>query len=188
MGKGKKMRLESKRLIMRPYAVSDLYDCYQLLSDKENMYYLNDITTESLEEAKLSIDDAIEKMQNGEAQRFAVTLKENGRLIGGVGYDITEINPLGRVGHIGWFILPEYQNKGYITEAATRVLEYAFLEDNCIRITTGCYKENEPTQKVMAKLGFRQEAEKIKAQWHDGKMKDRLEFAINRDEYRGECK
>ena len=177
------MRLESKRLIMRPYEENDLMDCHQLLSDKENMYYLDDITTETLEETRLSLKEAIEKIHNGDAQRFAVTLKESGQLIGGVGYDITDINPLGRIGHIGWFILPEYQNKGYITEAASRVLDYAFLQDNCVRITTGCYKENKPTQKVMAKLGFRLEAEKISAQWHDGEMKDRLEFAMNKDEY-----
>ena len=179
------MKLETKRLIIRPYEEKDLSDCYKILSDKENMYYLNDIAAETLEEARLSLQETIEKMQNGEARRFAVTLKESGRLIGGVGYEITETNPLGRVGNIGWFILPEYQNKGYITEAASSVLAYAFLQDNCIRVATGCYKENKPTQKVMAKLGFRQEADKIKAQWHDGKMKDRLEFAINKDEYCG---
>ena len=177
------MKLETKRLIIRPYDEKDLSDCHKILSDKENMYYLDDITVETLEEARLSLQDCMEKMQNGEARRFAVTLKESGKLIGGVGYDIMEVNPMGRVGNIGWFILPEYQNKGYITEAASSVLDYAFLRDNCVRITTGCYKENKPTQKVMAKLGFRQEAEKIKAQWHDGKMKDRLEFAINRYEY-----
>jgi RimJ/RimL family protein N-acetyltransferase len=34
----------------------------------------------------------------------------------------------------------------------------------------------------MAKLGFRKEAEKLKAQYHDGEMKDRFEYAINKDE------
>ena len=46
-----------------------------------------------------------------------------------------------------------------------------------------CYKENLPTQKVMAKLGFRQEAKEVKAQCHDGKMKDRLEFVIHKDDF-----
>ena len=36
----------------------------------------------------------------------------------------------------------------------------------------------------MEKVGFRKEAEKPSAMWHDGQMKDRLEFAINRDEYK----
>jgi len=177
------MIIETNRLIMRPYKETDLLDYHMLLSDKVNMYYLDDIISETLEDSKLSLQDAIQKMQNGEARRFAVTLKDSGQSIGGAGYDITAVTPVGRVGHMGWFIMPSHQNKGYATEAARHVLAYAFTQDNCIRITTGCYKENIPTQKVMHKLGFRQEADKIGAEWHDGKMKDRLEFAINRDEY-----
>jgi len=103
--------------------------------------------------------------------------------MGGCGYDTKEETPAGKIVHMGWFIMPEYQNKGYVTEAAKRVLEFAFAEDNCVRVETGCFKDNIPTQKVMIKAGFRKEAERIKAAWHDGQMKDRLGYAINRDEY-----
>jgi ribosomal-protein-alanine N-acetyltransferase len=112
-----------------------------------------------------------------------VALKETNKLIGGCGYDLTDETPVGRIGHMGWIILPEYQNRGYITEAAKRVLAFAFLEDNCVRITTGCYKDNLPTQRVMIKAGFRKEAELVESQWHDGRMKTRLGFAINKNEY-----
>jgi len=177
--------LETDRLILRPYEENDLSDYHYMLSDRKNMYYLNDIVTETLNEARESLSEAIELMKNGNARRFAVTVKGNPQIIGGVGYDITANTPLGRIGHMGWFLLPEHQNKGYITEAAKQILSYAFEEDNCIRITTGCYKENVPTQKVMSKLGFRKESDRIKAQYHDGHMKDRLEYAINKDEWRG---
>jgi len=172
--------METERLIIRPYEEGDLDSYYRILSDRENMYYLDDIITKTMEDAKQSLREAIDLNKTGEARRFAITLKTQKEPIGAVGYDITDTTPIGRIGHMGWFIVPEHQNKGYITEAAKRVLAYAFEEDNCIRITTGCYKENIPTQKVIAKLGFRQEAERIKAQWHDGEMKDRLEFAINK--------
>jgi len=175
--------IRSARLCLRPYRESDIHGYHHMLSDTKNLYYLDDITTTTLEEARQSLSETIELMKNGSARRFAICLKDKPKIIGGVGYDITAVTPLGRVGHIGWFILPEHQNHGYITEAAKRILTYAFEEDNCIRVTTGCYKENVPTQKVMAKLGFRKEADKIKAQWHDGVMKDRLEYAINKDEY-----
>lgn len=175
------MKIATERLVMRPYGSDDLQAYYKLLSDKDNLYYLGDIVVENLEEARLSLQEATHKMQKGEASRFAVTL--DGKLIGGIGYDITDITPIGKIGHMGWFLMPEYHNKGYITEATRALLNYAFTQDNCIRITTGCYRENLPTQKVMEKVGFRKEAEKLKAAWHDGKMKDRLEFAINRKEW-----
>ncbi|MCL1863059.1 MAG: GNAT family N-acetyltransferase [Defluviitaleaceae bacterium] len=174
------IRFETERLIVRPYEKTDLEEYHKMLSDKKNLYYIDDIITKTMEDAEKSLIEAIELMENGKARRFAITLKDCREIIGATGYDITDVTPLGRIGHMGWFILPEYQNKGYITEATKRVLDYAFKDDNCIRITTGCYRENIPTQRVMEKVGFRQEAERIEAQYHDGVMKDRLDYAINK--------
>ena len=176
--------LESERLVMRNYKKSDLNDLHKLMSDKENMYYLIELTTNTLEESQKSLDDALEFNEKGKANRFCIASKESDKLIGGIGYEVPVITPDGKVADpLGWFIMPEYQNKGYMTEAVKTVLEYAFLHDDCIRVVTACFKDNIPTQRVMAKVGFRQEAEKLKAMWLDGRMRDRLEFAINRDEY-----
>jgi len=177
------MKLKTERLILRPYEEKDLSEYYKLFSDKINMYFVDDLILNTVEEAEKSLKKAIEFNNNGKARRFCIALKENDKLIGGTGYDIQAETPVGKIGGMGWFIMPEFQNKGYITEAVKKVLEFAFLHDNCVRIETGCYKDNIPSQKVMAKAGFRKEAEKIKAQWHDGQMKDRLGFAINKDEY-----
>jgi ribosomal-protein-alanine N-acetyltransferase len=173
--------LETERLILRPYEEADLPEYHRLMSDRKNMYYLDDIATDTLEESKESLMQAIALNTCNKVRRFCVAIKETGKLIGACGYDITDETPVGRIGHMGWFILPEHQNRGYITDAAKRVLAFAFLEDNCVRITTGCYKDNIPTQRVMAKAGFRKEAESN--QWHDGRMKTRLGFAINKKEY-----
>lgn len=177
------IKLETERLIVRPYEEKDLPEYHKLFSDKQNMYFLDDIITNTVEESLESLRDAVKLNETGRVRRFCIALKENDKLIGGCGYDIKCETPAGKIVHMGWFIMPEYQNKGYVTEAAKKVLEFAFLHDNCVRVETGCYKDNIPTQKVMIKAGFRKEAEKIKAQWHDGQMKDRLGFAMNRDEY-----
>ncbi|MCL1823610.1 MAG: GNAT family N-acetyltransferase [Oscillospiraceae bacterium] len=178
------IKLETERLILREYKESDLPEYHKMMSDKENMYFLIDIATTSLEESEESLQNAIAVSAQGKARRLCVMLKENKQLIGSVGYEIAKETPAGKIADpMGWFIIPEYQNKGYITEAAKRVLEFAFFQDNCVRVVTGCYKDNMPTQKVMEKVGFRKEAERIEAEWHDGKMKDRLEFAINKNEF-----
>ena len=179
-------KLETERLIIRQYEESDLPEYHKMMSNRQNMYYLDDIVTNTLEESRESLKNAIEVNKNNQARRFCITLKEekNNKLIGSVGYEIYAETPIGKIaGPMGWFIMPEFHNKGYITEAAKKVLEFAFLQDNCVRVETGCYKDNAPTQKVMAKVGFRKEAEKLQSQWHDGQMKDRLEFAINKNEY-----
>ena len=148
------------------------------------MYFLDDIATNNLDESLESLKEAIEANKQDKARRFCIELSETGRLIGAVGYEIKTVTPIGKIADpMGWFIMPEFQNRGYMTEAVKKVLEFAFLQDNCVRVVTACYKDNIPTQKVMAKAGFRKEAEKMKSQYHDGIMKDRLEFALNKDEF-----
>ena len=178
------IRLETQRLILRQYKEDDLPDYHRLMSNKENMYFLDDITTNTLEESLDSLKAAIEVNNQNKARRFCMELKETGKLIGACGYEIKTITPIGKIADpMGWFIMPEFQNNGYMTEAAKKVLEFAFLHDDCIRVVTACYKDNIPTQRVMGKVGFRKEAEKIDAQWHDGKMKTRLGFALNKNEF-----
>ena len=178
--------LESARLIMRNYKESDLADYHRTMSDKENMYYFIPFgfVTTTIEESQESLKNAIAFNAEKKGYRFCLALKENDKMIGGIGYTIAAETPIGKIADpMGWFVMPEHQNKGYITEAAKRLIEYAFLQDNCVRVVTACFKENVATQRVMEKLGFRQEAEKLNAMWHDGQMRDRLEFAINRNEF-----
>ena len=176
--------LESERLIIRHYKKSDLSNYYKLFADEDNLYFLPGLITRTIEAARESLEDAMGFNAEGKASRFCIALKEDDNMIGGVGYEVPFITPVGKIADpLGWFLMPEYHNRGYMTEAVKRVLEYAFLQDNCIRVVTACFKENIPTQRVMAKVGFRKEAEKPSAMWLDGQMRDRLEFAINRDEY-----
>ena len=63
------------------------------------------------------------------------------------------------------------------------MLEFAFTEDNVHRITTGCLAENIGSQRVMIKSGLIREAEHIDYEWHDGKMKTRLEYRLLKPEW-----
>lgn len=172
--------LETERLIVRDYLENDLINLHKLLSDKKNMYFLDDISTETIEDSGKNLSEAI---LNESGHYFCIVNKLTNEFIGSIGYTITADNPPGKTVHLGYFILPEFQRKGYTPEAVKRVLKFAFKEDSCIRVTTACYRENEQSRKVMEKTGFRKEGERIKAQYHDGIMKDRLEYAFNKDDY-----
>ncbi|MCL2604612.1 MAG: GNAT family N-acetyltransferase [Defluviitaleaceae bacterium] len=202
--------LETERLILRGYREADLPEYHRMMSDAENMYYLWDIVTRSLEESHESLRNAIAVNAAGTARRFAMTLKGCDKIIGACGYEIIipgykinetdcklnktdcgiiktgyEVTAMGgkTADPMGWFIMPEYQNKGYMTEAVKRVLAFAFLEDNCERVITGCFKENIPTQRVMAKAGFIEEEANPKALFLDGKLRERMKFALTREQY-----
>ncbi len=175
-----KARIETNRLVLRDNEESDLENLHLLLSDKKNMYFLDDICTETLDQTAENLKFA---MANCDGHYFCIEHKASGEYIGQIGYTITEVTPLGKIVHLGFFILPRYHGKGYTAEAAKKVLGYAFTQDGCIRVTTGCYKDNIPSRRVMEKVGFRKEAERIAAQFHDGVMKDRLEYALNKNDW-----
>ena len=49
-------------------------------------------------------------------------------------------------------------------------------------VTTGCLAENKGSERVMQKNGLIKEAEHIDYEWHDGKMKTRLEYRLLKHE------
>jgi ribosomal-protein-alanine N-acetyltransferase len=174
------MTLETERLLLRPYEEGDLDEMHRLWSDKKTMYYLDDIFCETIEKTKEYLKIG---MANADGHYFCICEKGVGRFIGSIGYTIADEPPLGKIVHMGYMLFPEYHGRGYMTEAVKKVIAFAFEKDGVLRITTGCHKENTASRRVIEKAGFRKEAEKIKAVFHDGKMKDRLEFAINKNEF-----
>ncbi|MCL2235972.1 MAG: GNAT family N-acetyltransferase [Defluviitaleaceae bacterium] len=174
------IKIETKRLIVRDYQESDLEVMHQLWSDPAIMYFLDDIMCHSIEDTAENLKNA---MANADGHYFCFCDKATGAFMGSVGYTITDATPLGKIVHMGYLLFPKYGGKGYTTEAVEAVIKFAFEQDDCIRITTGCHAENVASYKVMEKVGFYKEAVRIKAVYHDGVMKDRLEYAINKDAY-----
>lgn len=168
--------LSTERLTIRDYIESDFNDLHSVLSDAAHMYFLDDIVSRSREDTRANLNAAA---LNENGHYFCVRESGTGAYVGSVGYDITDVTPIGKIAHMGYWAHPARQGRGYITEAVKRVLAFAFEEDGCIRVTTGCYSDNKASRRVMEKAGFRREGERIAAAWHDGKMKDRLDYAVN---------
>jgi ribosomal-protein-alanine N-acetyltransferase len=92
---------------------------------------------------------------------------------------------LGKLVGVGYFIRNAYWGQGYTTEAFQEVIRFAFQEDGVYRIACGCLKENTASERVMQKCGLIKEAEFKEYQWHDGKLKDRVEYRLLRSEWLG---
>jgi RimJ/RimL family protein N-acetyltransferase len=65
----------------------------------------------------------------------------------------------GRATHeIGWAIASSQQGRGYATEAARALIDFAFSTLRCHRMVATCQPENAASWRVMEKLGMRREA------------------------------
>jgi len=179
------IQLTTERLIIRDPLLTDIDDWHRLLSDSETMYYLQDILTHSLEESEQNLNVAIAESQNQNGQKyfFPIENKETGAFIGTVDYTIMQTTPDGKIVGVGYFILPEYHRKGYVSEAFKEILRFAFEDDDVYRINAGCLSENQASERVMQKCGLIKETEYKSYILHGGIMKDRVEYRLLCDEW-----
>ena len=63
---------------------------------------------------------------------------------------------------VGWFLDPNYQGKGYATEAAKALIDYMFKEVEINKISSGAVKDNIASCKIFQKLGFNKIGEEKK--------------------------
>lgn len=141
------MRIETDRLILRPFEEKDLEDLYALLSDGEVVKY----------EPYLPMDrEAVrqELLQRiGSDEFLAMELKENGRVIGNVylgkrPFDSAEL---------GYLLARAYWKQGYAGEACRAAVAYLFGQ-GVHRIYAECDPENTASWRLLERLGFEREA------------------------------
>ncbi len=61
---------------------------------------------------------------------------------------------------IGWRLAPQFWGKGYVTEAAVRILEFGFNELQLDEIISFAVNENQKSFAVMERLGFTRDESK----------------------------
>ena len=179
------IKLETARLNIRDPKPEDLLDWHRLMSDEKTMYYLQDIMTHSLEESKKNLMEAVADIENPKRTKYflAIELKENRDFVGSIGYTVTDNTPAGKMVHAGYFILPEYHSKGYVSESLHELLRFAFEENSVYRFETGCLVDNISSERVMQKNGMVREGYFMACEWHDGRYKDRVTYRMLKSEW-----
>ena len=180
------IKLETKRLIIRDPIIDDLESHHKLISNDKVMYYLQDIKTQSFEESKENLLSSIRESESEKRVFYFLKIIEKNSLIhiGDIGYTVTNFTPVGKFVHLGYFTYDTFWGNGYVTEAIKELIRFAFEENNVYRITTGCLLENIGSERVMQKCGFIKEAELIDFEWHDGKVKTRVEYRLLKNEWK----
>lgn len=150
------MRIETKRLIIRPYKEDDLIECFQLMQDKNLFKYL-DRDVMSLEEYKRLFNWLINAYNKGFDQDFKysfnITLKESGTNIGWCGVGGSDYNHEQK--EIYYLIGREYWGNGYAKEATVALRDYCFQAIGLNKIVALCKPENVASKKVIENMGLK---------------------------------
>jgi RimJ/RimL family protein N-acetyltransferase len=132
--------------------LSDASFIYELLNSPLFIKNIGDRNIRSESDAEIFLTDRIiSSYQNNGYGLYAVVLKDTGQVIGMSGLVCRENLPNA---DIGFAFLPDFIGKGYAYEASKEVMEYAkntLALDPILGITI---KENEPSIKLLNKLGL----------------------------------
>jgi RimJ/RimL family protein N-acetyltransferase len=87
------------------------------------------------------------------------------------------------VGMLMYWVLPEYQGNGYVTEATELTLDYAFEERRLAKVFAHVLVPNEGSWHVLEKLGFQREGRQRKESFVDGERVDSYRYGLLAEEW-----
>lgn len=168
--------LETERLFLRRVVVEDVAEIFALRSNKELMKYIPKPVIKTNEEALAHIMMINEKIDAQESINWAITLKDDLKLIGIIGH--YRIKPEHFRSEIGYMLLPQYHGKGIITEAIKATLNYGFEIMKLHSVEAVIDPENFASERVLQKTGFVKEAHLKENEFYDGKFLDTVIYSI----------
>ena len=175
--------LETERLILRDYMISDLKEVHAWMSDPEVMLYL-EWKTSSMEETKENLLKTINDIgsSNRNEYYFAMIEKETQKHIGGAGFKIITRKHNSGIAELGYFLSKDYWGKGIAVEAVLRIIKFGFVDLKLHKISASCDSENRGSERIMQKCGLSKEGELRKERFHRNRWCNRLLYSILKEE------
>jgi len=168
--------LETDRLQLRRVVNDDVNEIFALRSDAETMKYIPRPLAKTKDDALTHIAIIDAKIESNEGINWAITLKNNPKLIGIIGH--YQIKPEHFRAEIGYMLLPEYHGKGIISEAINEVVNYGFEIMKLHSIEAIIDPENLASEKVLQKNGFVKEAHLKENGYYEGRFLDTVIYSI----------
>lgn len=154
--------IETERLVLRLPRVEDAADLAVAYSDPEAVRYLGDGTTSTLAEVEAAIPQWLERWEMWGLGFFSLERRGDGRVLGRAGFlqwdpETWEIG--GSETEIGWLLGQEHWGRGYATEAALALRDWAFEERGLSRLISLIQHGNLRSVRVAEKIGERYEGD-----------------------------
>ena len=145
------MILETKRLLLREMSPDDFQAMFQVLGDPQTMWHYP--YTPDGQHVRDWIERNMNRYMKDGFGLWAVCLKETGELIGDCGLTLQNIN--GEIlPEIGYHIRRDCHRKGYASEAAKGVRDWAFQNTDYQAVYSYCRYTNLPSIKTAESIGM----------------------------------
>lgn len=172
------LKLETHRLILRTFEERDVLAFAVYRSDPEVARYQGwDAPFTDLQAAEFIRD--MRRLQDGAPGKWlqlAIEVKASGVLAGDCAFKVEAGDS--RQAEMGLTLSRPFQGQGYGIEATTRLLDFLFFERKMHRVRAGCDVLNQPSYRLLEKLGLRREAHWIENLWFKGRWSSEYWYAI----------
>ena len=146
--------LQTPRLRLRAWAESDAAALHTAFGDPAAMRFWSFPASRDLAETAAMISGSLAVDSEIHAA-FAVTSRDSGEPVGMVNYH--ERRPEHHRLAVGWILLPAWQHRGIMREAASALLKHCFEHLDTHRIEARIEAENTPSVRLAEWLGFERE-------------------------------
>ena len=145
-------QLETERIILRRVTMEDVVEIFNLRTNKEAMKFIKKPELKSLDDAR----DLIKIMNEENRIQWGITLKNEKKIIGSIGFH-RFIKEHYRA-EIGYMLDPTYWNKGIMSEAIAKVIDFGFNKIKLHSIEAIIDPENIASRMTLEKFNFIKEA------------------------------
>lgn len=170
--------LETTRLILEPFKDSDAQDVFAYASDPEVAKTVTWEPHKTVDSSKEYLDWIKNQTSTKDGKIFfvwAIREKKSNKVIGSI--DFKNVFP--HSGQFDYALGRNYWNNGFVTEAATEVVNWAFSHlPNLVRFQSYCIADNIGSKRVMEKSGLQFEGIRKKSIQIKGKIFDTAHYVL----------
>jgi ribosomal-protein-alanine N-acetyltransferase len=166
--------IQTDRLILREVGY---LDAAALLDIRSNPVVMRDreLNT-SIDDATKFIDRVKDGLSNAKGISWAITLKDDPKLIGTIGF--WRIDDTHMRGEIGYDLQPVHQGKGLMTEAMVAILDYGFQKMNLHSVEANVSPDNEASIRLLERHKFIREGYFRENYYSNGKFQDSAIYSL----------
>ncbi len=145
-------RLTTKRLLLRKLTIKDAKEILILRSDKQVNKFLDRPKSGNITDAEKFIEKINSGINNNQSVYWAITLKTSDTLIGTI--CLWNISIEKSMAEIGYELHPDFQGKGLMQEAITKIIDYGFNKMKLKTVTAFTHPANNRSTNLLLKNNF----------------------------------
>lgn len=174
-------KILTERLSLEEFDISDAKDLFLIRSDEKVMKYMDRENYKSVDDAIQMINSIKESYRNKEGINWLIKDRTSLKLQGYIGF--WRISRERIRGEIGYALKPEFWNKGIMTEALKKVVEFGFNEMGFHSIEGNVNPGNISSIALLEKIGFKKEAYFREDFLFNGEFKDSIIYSLLETDY-----